>query len=381
MKGRYESISIAGETVRAFVPDALPPKLFLSDDLRNLDLRAAAALSRLQLAGEMVPSVEWFLYGFVRKEAVITSQIEGTQATLLDLLEFEASEGVADADVEEVTNYISALHWSRKQLSDPKGVPLSVRLLNGAHQRLMRGVRGQNKHPGHVRKSQNWIGGTRPGNARFVPPPAHLLPDLLSDLEKYIHESGPLPPLVRAGFVHVQFETIHPYLDGNGRIGRLLATLLLEHWELLPQPLLYLSLYFKRHRAEYYERLNAVRQQGDWLGWTRYFLEGVETIANEATETARALFTLFAKDRERVLAHAAATVSAARLFERLPVHPIVTVAKVTTLLSITKPTAMKAIDVLAAAGILSETSARKRDRVFGYQAYLRILAAGTELER
>src|SRR2546425_2607593 len=236
--GRYERTAVAGETVSAFIPDPLPPTnppLSLDADTRELLQSAEQKLSRLDLAGEMVPSIEWFIYAFVRKEAVVSSQIEGTQATLVDLLAFEASaEGGASArptdDVQEVCNYVDALAYGRRQLQSPKGLPLSMRLLNEAHRRLMKRGRGASRQPGEIRRSQNWIGGTRPGNAAFVPPPPHELGRLLSDVEKYIHRDDGLHPLVRAALVHVQFETIHPYLDVNGRIGRLLITLLLEQW-------------------------------------------------------------------------------------------------------------------------------------------------------
>jgi Fic family protein len=330
----------------------------------------------------MVSSLDWFLYAFVRKEAVISSQIEGTQATLIDLLAFEAAQETApDADVEEVCNYLEALSYARDQLTRADGLPLSLRLLNEAHRRLMRGARGADKLPGEVRRSQNWIGGSRPDNAVYVPPPAHLLPGLLGDLEGYLHAEDGLPPLVRTGLAHAQFESIHPYLDGNGRIGRLLVALLLEHWGLLKVPLLYLSLFFKRHREQYYLRLNAVRADGDWEGWTAFFLEGVATIADEAGASARELFAVVAADRARVLAQDTTSVSAARLFERLPKHPIVTVAAAMRLLGTSKPTATRAIETLAAAGILVETTGRKRDRSFAYQAYVDRLRSGTELER
>jgi Fic family protein len=254
-----------------------------------------------------------------------------------------------------------------------------MRLLNETHGLLMRGVRGANKQPGEVRRSQNWIGGTRPGNAAFVPPPAHLLAEVLGEFEEYIHAKGDLPPLVRAGLLHVQFETIHPYLDGNGRIGRLLVTLLLEHLGVLPSPLLYLSLFFKRHRDEYYRRLSAVRTEGDWEGWTVFFLEAVATIAEEATTAARDIFGLISRDRQHVLGAKSSTAMAARLFEMLPKHPIVTIAKATRLLDTTKPTATKAVVALVDAGVLRETTGRKRDRTFSYEAYLDLLRTGTEL--
>ncbi|MBF0395095.1 MAG: Fic family protein [Alphaproteobacteria bacterium] len=380
---RYERTIAGSEEVAAFVPAPLPPRdPALAMDRRVAERLGAAerALARLDLAGEMVPSLDWFLYAFVRKEAVISSQIEGTQATLVDLLTFEAArQGSADADIEEVCNYLDALRFARRELADAQGLPLSVRLLNDAHRRLMQGARGANKQPGEIRRGQNWIGGSRPGNAVHVPPPPHLVPDLLSDLEKYLHADDDLPPLVRAGLAHVQFETIHPYLDGNGRIGRLLIALLLEHWGLLKSPLLYLSLFFKRHRAEYYRRLAAVRTEGDWEGWTAFFLDGVATIADEAVASARDLFAVVAADRARVLALDTASVAAARLFELLPRHPIVSVATAIALLGTSKPTAIRAVESLVAAGVLVETTGRKRDRSFAYQAYVERLRVGTEL--
>ena len=391
--GRYERTTIGGEAVAAFIPRALPPAdppLVMNAEL-SVRLRAAEqALIRLELAGEMVASLDWFIYAFVRKEAVLSSQIEGTQATLVDLFTFEAQQdAVADndaeaapppaADIEEVCNYLDALAYARSQLADAQGLPLSMRLLNETHQRLMRGVRGAEKLPGEVRRSQNWIGGSRPGNALYVPPPPHALGEVLGAFETYMHASDTLHPIVRAGLLHVQFETIHPYLDGNGRIGRLLVTLLLDEWGVLTKPLLYLSLYFKRHRDDYYRRLNAVRVDGDWEGWLEFFLDGVATIAGEAVASARELFALVAQDRARVLASPKTSIGALRLFEHLLRHPIVTVASAMKLLETTKPTASKAVDVLVAAGVLAESTGKKRDRSFVYRAYLDRLKVGTEL--
>jgi len=382
--GTYDRTTVAGEEVAAFIPRTLPPSnppLLLDAELRDVLARAEQGLARLELAGEMVPSIDWFIYGFVRKEAVLSAQIEGTQATLLDLLTFEAQAGEspsANTDVQEVCNYLGALDYARAQLADDSGLPLSVRLLNEIHARLMRGVRGADKQPGQIRSSQNWIGGTRPGNAAFVPPPPPALGEVLSALERYVHADDDLPPLVRTGLLHVQFETIHPYLDGNGRLGRLLVTLLLEHWGLLSQPVLYLSLFFKTNQDEYYRRLSAVRTDGDWEGWTRYFLEGVATIAREAVASARGLFALTNRDRGRVLAAPSSTVMAARLFEALPSHPVVSVAGAMALLGTSRPTATKAITGLIDAGVLVETSGRKRDRTFGYAGYLERLKVGTD---
>jgi Fic family protein len=383
--GRDLVRSIGGEKVATFVPHPLPPRdppLQVDSKRGALLARAEQALARLEVAGEMVPSLDWFIYAFVRKEAVVSSQIEGTQATLVDLLEYEAQEDDRPPvdDVREVCNYLDALKYARRQLASAKGLPLSLRLLHEAHRRLMRGVRGQSKQPGEVRRSQNWIGGTRPGNAAFVPPPPEEVLALLGDLEKYLHAHDALPSLVRIGLAHVQFETIHPYLDGNGRIGRLLITLLLEHWKLLSAPLLYLSLFFKRHRAEYYRLLGEVRKTGDWEAWTDFFLAGVATIADEAVATARDVFALVSADRQRVLAASGASVIAARLLEQLPVHPVVTIPGIVKLLETTKPTAGKAVQLLERLNVLVETSGKRRDRTFAYKRYLDRLRAGTELE-
>lgn len=383
--GRNLVREIGGEEVATFLPDPLPPRdpsLQVDSKRGALLARAEHALARLEVAGEMVPSLDWFIYAFVRKEAVVSSQIEGTQATLIDLLQYEAEAGDRHRveDVREVCNYLDALKYALGQLGSPKGLPLSMRLLHEAHQRLMRGVRGQTKQPGEIRRSQNWIGGTRPGNAAFVPPPPEEVPALLGDLEKYLHAEDSLPPLVRIGLAHVQFETIHPYLDGNGRIGRLLITLLMHHWKLLKAPLLYLSLFFKRHRAEYYRLLGDVRKSGGWEAWTDFFLEGVATIADEAVDTARDVFALVSADRQRVLAASGASVIAVRLLEQLPVHPVVTIPGIVKLLQTTKPTAGNAVQLLESIGVLVETSGRRRDRTFAYERYLESLRAGTELE-
>ncbi len=382
--GQYERTSAAGETVAAFVPAPLPPNppLQLDDELTAVLGKARQSLARLELAGAMVPSVEWLIYAFVRKEAVLSSQIEGTQATLIDLLTYEADAedgAAAGPDVEEVCNYLEAASYALDQLRRVDGLPISMRLLNQAHRLLMQGVRGGDKLPGEVRRSQNWIGGTRPGNAAFVPPPPHLLGASLSALEHYIHANDDMPPLVRTGLVHVQFETLHPYLDGNGRIGRLLMTLLFHHWGLLAQPLLYMSLFLKRHREEYYRRLNAVRTSGDWEGWIAFFLEGVDVIASETTETALRLFALVSADRERLLAAPAATVMSLRLFELLPRHPILTVTRAMKLLGASRPAAGKAVGVLENTEILIEITGRKRDRTYSYAGYLDLLRAGTEI--
>ncbi len=384
--GKYEKTIVAGEEVRAFLPHPLPPRRpALQVDVAADELLRAAreGLARLTVAGDMVPSIEWLVYALVRKEAVLSSQIEGTQATLVDLLTFEttgADKAREDSDVVEVCNYLEALSFARAEIRRVKGLPISVRLLNQIHRRLMAGPAGVGKQPGRVRRSQNWIGGTRPGNATFVPPPPHALADALSAFERYLHAEERADPLVRSALLHAQFETIHPYLDGNGRVGRLLITLLLEHWGLLSQPMLYLSLFFKQHREEYYRRLAAIRSDGDWERWVAFFLEGVRATAEETTVTVRDLFALVSRDRDTVLAHPATSLSAMRLFEELPKHPVVTVAKATDLLGATKPTAAKAIDALVSANVLVESTGRRRDRLFGYVEYLDRLREGTEPE-
>jgi len=339
--GTFRITRTGDEAVRAFIPRPLPPAdppLILDDRLAGLSASAGAAMDRLAIAADLVPNADWFLYGFVRKEAVVSSQIEGTQATLSDLLQFEATaQSDWPDDVREVCNYLDALAYARREIARPKGLPLSCRLLCQIHKRLMKGVRGKDKQPGAMRSSQNWVGGTRPGNAVFVPPPADAVPQALADLDKWIHADDPLPPLVRAGLAHVQFETIHPFLDGNGRVGRLLITLLLEHWNLLSAPLLYLSVALKQRRAEYYERLSAVRVDGDWEGWCAFFLDCVRDAARDAVSTAQALFRRVHADRRSVTGHQAATVTAIRLFDLLPSHPFITLARAIAMLDTTKP--------------------------------------------
>ncbi|MCY3776499.1 MAG: Fic family protein [Candidatus Aminicenantes bacterium] len=383
--GQYRITSTLGEEVRAFVPYPLPPAdppLALDGAAAELEAAAKAALARLAVAGSMVLSIDWFLYGFVRKEAVVTSQIEGTQATLRDVITFEATHrSDRPDDVREVCNYVSALAHARARIADPKGLPLSIRLLREAHRILMAGVRGENLQPGEIRRSQNWIGGSRPGNARFVPPPPEEVPGALGALERWLHQDSDLPPLVRAGLAHVQFETIHPFLDGNGRIGRLLIALLVEHWGLLDLPLLYLSLAFKRNQPEYYARLAAVRSDGDWEGWIRFFLDCVREAADDGVRVARELHALVGRDRDRILGHERATVTAIRLIERLPSRPVVTIAAVSDLLGLTAPPTRKAVALLEGLGVLREITGKRRGRAYSYHEYLRILTDDEPLRR
>jgi Fic family protein len=372
--GQFVETTTSGEVVRAFVPQSLPPNPPLRYGLLSERLQQATArLSELRVASHLVPNPDLFNYAFVRKEAVLSSQIEGIQATLTDLLAYEADPEQESADLQEVCNYLDALQFGRKQLADPKGLPLSLRLIKEMHKRLMRGVRGASKQPGDFRNSQNWIGGTRPSNAHFVPPPPTQMQDCLQAFEGYLHEESNEHALIRIGLAHVQFESIHPFLDGNGRLGRLLIALLLETWGLLDARLLYLSLYFKRHQQEYYRRLDAVRSEGDWEGWISFFLEGVCSSSEEAIGTSQKLFWLFDRDRKHLLSSPMVVVPAIRLFEELPSHPILTINQVVKLLKTTKPTAAKAVDVLVKNGILEETTGAKRNRMFGYKKYLEIL--------
>lgn len=378
--GSTVTTTTLGEAVRAFVPHPLPPAEppLAPESYTAATHRAQMALARLSGVAGLVPSVDWLLYSAIRKEALLTSQIEGTQATLTDLFDDEAGLTVANIDdVEEVTNYLRAFRLVRDNLHSPSGLPISVRLLCDAHRLLLAGARGAGKQPGELRRSQNWIGGSRPGRAVFVPPPPDRVPALLADLERFIHEAEPgLPPLVRIALVHVQFETIHPFLDGNGRIGRLLIAALLEQWRLLPEPLVYLSGYLKQHQGEYYRRLSAVRTDGDWEGWVGFFLEGVEAAATDAERGIVAVATLVAADRRRLLAAPRVGAVGLRLFELLPLMPRFTIEQVRQKLATTFPTATAAVKFLEELGIVTELTGQKKNRCFSYAAYVELLANG-----
>lgn len=375
--GTFHTTTTHGEAVRAFIPHPLPPinpTLKIDAEIADRHAEAVVALGRLRVAGIMVPDPGWFLYGFVRKEAVLSSQIEGTEASLEDIVTFEATNSADRPDeVEEVCNYVEALNYARATINDPAGLPLSTRLLCETHRLLMRGVRGGDKMPGEIRRSQNWIGGNRPGNARFVPPPHELVVPALAELEKWMHTDDPIPPLIKAGLAHVQFETIHPFLDGNGRIGRMLISLLVEHWGMLDQPLLYLSLAIKRRQQEYYERLSAVRTHGDWEGWTVFFLECVTEAAEDAVHVAGGLFRIVSADRAKLLSFKSGSYNTIRLLEFLPEHPVLTLPKAIDLLGVAKPTAVRCIDDLADAGVLREMTGKQRDRVYIYDKYMQRL--------
>ena len=380
LTGRHEVTTTVGERVEAFVPEALPPRppLDLSGDLNVLVERAALALGRLDSVSMLLPDTALFLYSYVRKEAVLSSQIEGTQSSLSDLLLFEIEEapGVPLDDVVEVSGYVRALEHGLACLRG--GFPVGVRLIKEMHAKLLERGRGSDKQPGAFRRSQNWIGGTRPGNAHFVPPPHTEVPSCISELERFVHdESSDLPRLVTAGLAHAQFETIHPFLDGNGRIGRLLITLLLCDFGLLHEPLLYLSLYFKEHRDEYYRLLDLARLEGDWEAWLGFFLQGAAETADEAVATARDLGRLFGQDRGRIQALGRRAGSALRVHDSLKERPLVSLAEVVARSGLSFPAVSKAMDELLAMGIARELTGKKRNRVFAYDRYLATLAAGT----
>jgi Fic family protein len=379
--GSFVTSTTLGESVRAFVPHHLPPAapVLEASSYAELNRTAELSLARLQGVAGLVPSIDWLLYSAIRKEALLTSQIEGTQVTLIDLFDKEAGLAVSNTDdVEEVTNYLRAFRWTQDTLRDPKGLPMSVRLMRQAHRLLMDGARGAGRQPGELRKSQNWIGGTRPGNAVFVPAPPEHVPALLADLENFIHQvdtQDTLPPLVRIGLVHAQFETIHPFLDGNGRIGRLLIAALMEQWGLLSQPLVYVSAYLKQHQSEYDQRLSAVRTDGDWEGWVAFFLEGVARAADTAERGIVALASLINTDRSRLLQAPKITPASLRLFELLPLMPIFSIDQVCERLNTTFPTATAAVKTLEALGIVVEQTGQKKNRHFSYQAYVQLLSS------
>jgi Fic family protein len=342
--------------------------------------KALLALGRLDGLSAVLPDTQLFLYTYVRKEAVLSSQIEGTQSSLSDLLLFELEEapGVPEEDVVEVSNYVAALEHGLDRLRG--GFPLSNRLIREIHARLLARGRGSDKAPGEFRRTQNWIGGSRPGTARFVPPPADAVQGCMSDLERFLHsEASGVPSLVRAGLAHVQFETIHPFLDGNGRVGRLLITFLLCHGGILREPLLYLSLYFKQHRDEYYALLDAVRQTGDWEAWLRFFLEGVAQTAEGAATTAQRLTTIFRDDQERIQRAGRTAGSALRVQQVLKERPVVSLQEVTERAGLSFPAASSGMQVLEELGVARELTGKKRNRLFGYTKYLDVLSEGTEL--
>ena len=379
--GRYEVTVAGGEPVRAFVPNPLPPvpAVALDGPLQQSLEAAGLALGRLDGVSTLLPDKEIFLYTYVRKEAVLSSQIEGTQSSLSDLLLFELDEapGVPFDDVVEVSSCVGALEHGLGRLRG--GFPLSNRLIREIHGVLLSRGRGSSKLPGEFRRSQNWIGGSRPGNAVFVPPPHAAVPDCMAGLERFLHaQDDGLPTLIRAGLAHVQFETIHPFLDGNGRVGRLLVTLLLCDAGVLRDPLLYLSLYLKQRRAAYYELLEHVRRTGDWEQWLAFFLDGVRSTAEGAVAASRRLSDMFASDRAAIERHGRRAGSALRVHDALSARPLLSLPGVRRRTGLSFPASSAAMDLLVQLGIAREITGRRRNRLFVYDRYLLILNEGTE---
>ena len=379
--GSYEVTNTRDEQVRAFVPLPLPPQppLDMDGPLQQTLEAALLALGRLDGVTTLLPDQTLFLYTYVRKEAVLSSQIEGTQSSLSDLLLFELEEapGVPLDDVIEVSNYVAALEHGLQRLKE--GFPLSNRLLREIHGVLLSRGRGSDKTPGEFRRSQNWIGGSRPGNADFVPPPHRAVPDCMAELESFLHaRADGLPLLLRAGLAHLQFETIHPFLDGNGRVGRLLVTLLLCQAGVLREPLLYLSLYLKQHREKYYDLLNYVRQSGDWEEWLAFFLEGVRVTATGAVDVAQQIAQMFQENHSRIEMTGRRAGSAIRVHEALKARPVLPLSEVCKRTALAFPTATRAMELLVEHGIAREITGKRRDRLFVYDRYLAILDEGTE---
>ncbi|WP_462325110.1 Fic family protein, partial [Desulfoplanes sp.] len=380
LQGRYVTISTAGEKARAFVPAPLPPHppIEWTAELRTKFDQALLALGRLDSVSTLLPDTSMFLYMYVRKEAVLSSMIEGTQSSLSNLLLFELDQepGVPLDDVREVSNYVAALEHGLYLLE--KGLPLSLRLFREVHSVLLSKGRGRNQAPGEFRRTQNWIGGTRPGNAAFVPPPADELLECMGKLELFLHDTPtPTPVLLKAALAHVQFETIHPFLDGNGRLGRLLITLLLCDQKVLQKPMLYLSLYFKTFRQRYYELLGNVRTTGDWESWLVFFAEAVIVTATQAVETARNLLDLSSRDRDRISSLGRAAASTLQVHRALLEHPVATSGSLVKKTGITPATVNKALGHLEKLGIVKELTEKKRNRLFSYVEYIKIMNRGT----
>ena len=382
-QGYYENTTTAGEAVKAFVPAQLPPAppIDWTPELRDKFDEALLALGRLDSISTLLPDVSIFLYTYVRKEAVLSSMIEGTRSSLSDLLLFEMNEepGVPLDDVKEVSNYVNALDYGLERLRS--GFPMSLRLIREIHGKLLEdGSRGADKNPGEFRQSQNWIGGTRPGNAFYVPPPAHVVPDCMGALEMFLHDQPQRTPiLLKAALAHVQFESIHPFLDGNGRVGRLLITLLLVNSGALRLPMLYLSLYFKTHRQAYYDFLNKIRTDGDWETWLDFFADAVRVTAGQAVDTVRRLDALAQQGRAAIHQLGRAASSALRIHHELLYRPICDGNQLKRRTGLTLSTINKSLDHLIELGLVKELTGKQRYRIFSYPAYIDILNEGTEL--
>ena len=376
--GQTITTTVLGEAVKAFVPSPLPPEpaIDLSAFYGALD-RANQALGRLDGLSTLLPNTNLFLYFYVRKEALLSSQIEGTQSSLTDLLLFENDQTPTTPidDVEEVSNYVAAMNHGLERIRG--GFLLSLRLIREIHGVLLRGGRGADKQAGEYRRSQNWIGGTRPGNAHFVPPPVTHLDSCLNDFEHFLHDDAhQLPVLIKAALAHVQFETIHPFLDGNGRLGRLLITFILCMEGTITEPILYLSLYFKARRQDYYDLLNRVRTHGDWENWISFFLEGVTEVASNATASAKQIIEVFADDTARIQAQGRRASTILRVHSYFQRQPYSNISKASSAIGLSFPATSKAIDSLISLDILKEVSGRARDRIFAYRRYLAILSEG-----
>jgi Fic family protein len=380
--GAYVLKAFKDESFRAYVPPPLPPSppLALQPLLTLLDL-ANQALGRLDGLASILPDPSLFIYLYVRKEAVLSSQIEGTQSSFSDLVLFESAEppSVPLEDVQEVSNYVAAMNHGLRRLKED--FPLSLRLIREIHKILLSKGRGSEKQPGEFRQTQNWIGGTRPGNAVFVPPPPERVMECMGALEKFLHRKNEdLPILVKAALVHVQFETVHPFLDGNGRLGRLLITFLLCA-AAIREPILYLSLYFKTNRTRYYELLDRVRTHGDWETWLEFFLTGVKETAQQAAETSREILALIEGDRHKIEALGRPASSVLRVHQHLQRKPIITIPATAEQLSLSAPTVAKALQHMVKLGLVRETTGKQRHRLFTYHRYLEILNRGTELPK
>ena len=377
--GTFQKITSGGEAYKVYTPGTLPPKIKLETFYALLD-QANQGLGKLDAMNFFLPDVNLFIYLYVRKEALLSSQIEGTQSSLADLLLVENNKkpSVPLSDVEEVTNYVAAINYGINKIQK-ENFPVSLRLIREIHTILMRGVRGQDKNPGEFRYSQNWIGGTRPGNAIFVPPPPQEVIELMGDLEVFIHsKSINLPLLIKIAMIHLQFESIHPFLDGNGRLGRLLVTLLLCEKNLIKQPIFYLSYFFKKHRAEYYKLLQKVREENDWDKWIKFFLQGVIETSQDAFETAMRLMHLMKTDLEKIRTLGRASKSVERVFTYLQRKPIIGIPELSSSLKLSPHTIKLSLDHLETLGVIKEITGLRRGMTYTYDKYLSILREGDE---
>lgn len=379
LQGHYKTTTVAGDAAEAFIPLPLPPSPSIqwSKTLRSKYDQALLMTGKLDGVSDLIPNVSIFIYMYIRKEAVLSSQIEGTQSSLSNLLLYELDEkpGVPIDDVEEVSHYVSAMEYGLKRIKE--GFPVSLRLLREIHEVLLSQARGSNKNPGEFRRSQNWIGGTKPSEAIYVPPPHHHVQDLLNNLELFLHDQPESTPiLVKCALAHIQFETIHPFLDGNGRLGRLLITLLLCSEGVLQSPTLYLSLYFKTHRQRYYELLNEIRLNGDWEKWLEFFADAVIDTAQQAVDTSRRIMKLIAEDKERIAELGRVSGSTIQVYEVLTQKPISSTLTIGEAVDLSPATINKCLNQLEMLGMIEEITGRKRDRVYAYSQYIKVMSEG-----